>query len=157
MTHCEPWWPEIREILEPWTWWGTFSSKFLTKSLIAIENVRFVWIYRYVKCWELLVNNAFSQLQIEDFFGQSEVKFYDWQKKNWLRRSYYSIQNVRFLVKKIFRSIIIFHSVNMLFGRSGVYLLVSHRYKLHYWKILYCGVQIARELLMHYSVNKKIL
>ena len=34
-------------------------------------------LYRYVKCWELLVNNALGQPQIEDFFGQSKVKFYD--------------------------------------------------------------------------------
>ena len=37
--------------------------------------------------------------------------------------SYYSILNVWFLVKKIFLSLVIFHSVNMLFGRSGVYLV----------------------------------
>ena len=32
-----------------------------------MENVHFVWINRYIKCWKLLVNNAFGELKMEVF------------------------------------------------------------------------------------------
>ena len=40
---------------------GNFFQQVPEKSLIAMENVCFVWINMYVKCWELSVNNAFGQ------------------------------------------------------------------------------------------------
>ena len=39
---------------------GNFFQQVPGKKVSALENVCFLWINRYVKCWELSVNNAFS-------------------------------------------------------------------------------------------------
>ena len=39
----------------------------------STENVGFVRLNKYIKCWELLVNNAFGQLEIAVFWSIQTV------------------------------------------------------------------------------------
>ena len=41
----------------------------------STENVGFVRLNKYIKCWELLVNNAFGQLEIAVFLVNPNCDF----------------------------------------------------------------------------------
>ena len=74
----------------------------------------------------------FSVNPKSNFMIDQKIKFGIWSSRHKLRRSYYSIQNVWFLIKKIFVQLSFF-SVNMLFGQSGVYHFSS---EIIYWQLL---------------------